>query len=275
MNHGDFIPRSTGYRGTIGTAALFDFLNSPGIFSGECAVETEDAPGSGKRISGSNPDPRTLQIVKAVPAWPRRHRRVAALTLAIALAGISLGGCRSGTTPFEAFSTEGVQRKGLTRFDPALIAGHSQIYQMSCIPSSVEMVLKLEGRVPESYHELQTAWKNKRDGSFANFHGKTIAGVTFHQQFTMARNAEFPLEELFATIQDELAAGRYVIVCLPVGPGCHNFLIYDEDVGGEFLAVSKAGATTIEERHVKAILLKMQGADIGTYKLDDSGAHRS
>lgn len=212
-----------------------------------------------------------LRRLKAAFAGICHGRRVAALVLAMAPCVILPSACRTTSSPFKAFAYEGINRKGLTQFDPKRISGHRQIYQMSCIPSSVEMVLKLEGRVPQSYHELQEVWKNKSDGSFENFDGKTIEGVSFHRQFTMAHNAEFPIEELFASIHAELAAGRYVIVCLPVGPGCHNFVIYDEDEDGEFLAVSKSGETTIEERHVKAILRKKRGADIGTYVLADSG----
>ena len=63
-------------------------------------------------------------------------------------------------------------------YDRLKIDRHRQIYDAYCIPSSVEMVLKLIDRVPQDYFELQEAWKNKTDGSFANFDNRTIAGVT-------------------------------------------------------------------------------------------------
>ena len=168
---------------------------------------------------------------------------------------------------YHTFNFEGVVRRGLTKFDSEIIDAHKQRYGMSCIPSSVEMVLKLEGRVPGSFHDLQTAWKGKSDGSFKDFDGKTFAGVTFHQQFALPRNRDFPLDKAFSTIHAELEAGRYVIAGLSSPDGWHNWVIYDEDADREFLAVSKFGATTIEERHVKRVITKMQGTDIGTYEL--------
>ena len=157
--------------------------------------------------------------------------------------------------------------RGLTKFDRRVIDAHEQRYAMSCIPSSVEMVLKLMGRVPRSYYGLQNAWKNKADGSFHDFDGKTFEGVTFHQQFCMARDSAFPLARLFETIDRELNAGRFVIVGLAAGNDFHNWVIYDEDADGEFLAVSKFGKWTIQQRHVKKAITQMHGTDIGTYDL--------
>jgi TPR repeat protein len=158
-------------------------------------------------------------------------------------------------------------RLRLAKFDREIIDAHEQKYAMSCIPSSVEMVLKLTGRVPGSYYEQQTAWKNKADGSFHNFDGKTIAGFTFHQQFIQAHGRQFPLAALFETIDHELRAGRFVIIGLPAAGDTHDWVIYDEDASGEFLAVSKAGPRTIENNHVKKTVTEMQGTDIGTYEL--------
>jgi hypothetical protein len=160
-----------------------------------------------------------------------------------------------------------VPRRHLTQFDQRVIDAHEQRYGMSCIPSSVEMVLKLMGRVPGSYYEQQDAWKNKADGSFHNFDGKTIAGVTFHQQFMQAHGSEFPLAEMFATIDRELRAGRFVIVGIACAGGTHDWVIYDEDTEGDFLAVSKGGKRTIEDKHVRKTITDMSGTDIGTYEV--------
>ncbi len=166
-----------------------------------------------------------------------------------------------------ARAASGDGRKSLTKFDVAIIDSHTQRYQMSCIPSSVEMVLKLLGRVPLSYYDLQNEWKNKSDGSFKNFDRKTVNGVTFHLQFMLPRNDDFPLEQLFAVIHSELQQGRFVIVGLASGGGWHNWVIYDEDVNGEFLAVSKYDVKTMHIRNVKSVIRKMKGTDIGTYTL--------
>jgi len=170
-------------------------------------------------------------------------------------------------SPPSSITACNVVRRGLTDFDRQIIDKHQQLYSMSCIPSSVEMVLKLLDRVPVSYYDLQRQWKEKSDGSFRDFDGKTVAGVTFRQQFTLPRDNQFPLAELFETIHDELQAGHFVIVGLAEGDGWHNWVIYDEDVNGEFLAVSKGATGTVDEYHVKKVISQMQGTDIGTYQV--------
>jgi len=162
---------------------------------------------------------------------------------------------------------DAVSGKCLTKFNRQVVDAHEQRYGMSCIPMSIEMVLKLLGRVPVDYHELQTPWKEKADGNFRDFDGKTIKGVTFHQQFDLQRNDQFPLAKLFERIDAELKAGRFVIVSLASASGWHMYVIYDEDADGDFLAVSKSGKTTIEEKHLKKIITNMRGTDIMTYEL--------
>ena len=127
------------------------------------------------------------------------------------------------------------------------------------------MVLKLLGRVPPTYYDQQDQWKTP--GSFENFDGKTFNGVTFRLQFWLPRDDNFPLEKLFAAIRSELQNGRFVIIGLAEGQGWHNWVIYDEDFHGEFLAVSKTHAKTICIRDVRARITKMKGTDIGTYEL--------
>jgi hypothetical protein len=156
----------------------------------------------------------------------------------------------------------------LTKFDQRIIDAHEQRDALSCIPSSVEMVLKLMGRVPGSFYDLQTEWQNKPNGSFRDFDGKTFAGVTFHLQFSLPRDDSFPLEKEFETIHRELQAGRFVIVGLVSPGGWHNWVIYDEDADGEFLAVSKFKDVTIKEPQVKRAIREMHGTDLATYELE-------
>jgi hypothetical protein len=153
-------------------------------------------------------------------------------------------------------------------FDRSIIDRHRQTYDGSCIPSSVEMVLKLTGRVPPEFFELQQAWKNKLDGSFADFDNRTIAGLTFHRQFALPRNRRFPLRDLFAAIDAELDAGRYVIVALTSGKYVyHNWVIVGHSAHSEYRAVSKNGAETIEIANTRAVIRRMKGTDIGTYTM--------
>lgn len=155
----------------------------------------------------------------------------------------------------------------LTPFNRQIVDAHEQRYGMSCIPMSVEMVLKLLKKAPSSYYELQTPWKEKADGNFKDFDGRTINGVTFHKQFGKDRNGQFPLAKLFETIDHELKTGRFVIASLASGTGWHMWVIYDEDADGDFLAVSKNGKNTMETNHVKKIITDMRGTDILTYEM--------
>jgi hypothetical protein len=128
-----------------------------------------------------------------------------------------------------------------TGFDINIIHQHRQLELPSCIPSSVEMVLKLTRSVPTDYFELQQAWGNKLDGNFRDFDGRTIAGLTFSQRFTQPRGRGFPLAKLFAAIDAELEQDRYVIIALRAGGpnSYHNWVIVQRSADGEYTAVSK------------------------------------
>ena len=91
------------------------------------------------------------------------------------------------------------QPLGLTKFDHKIIDAHEQGFPMSCIPSSVEMLLKLLGRVPNSYRDLQLAWQNKSDGCWRDFNGKTFAGVTLRYR------DDYSTDQLFEAIDRGLA----------------------------------------------------------------------
>jgi hypothetical protein len=157
---------------------------------------------------------------------------------------------------------ETVTAKGYKR---DIVDSHRQIYDMSCIPMSIEMVLKLLGQVPASYYDLQKEWQNKADGNFSNFDGRTFGNITFHKQFGLDRNNQFPLQKLFSAIEDELKAGRFVIISLVSGGGWHMHVIYQQEANGDFVAVSKSGKTTTETHGIKSIVKQMNGTDILTY----------
>src|SRR6476660_2149621 len=132
------------------------------------------------------------------------------------LIGLLLGSFLLSITAQETRTSEPA-KPCLTKFNRQIADSHRQKYGMSCIPMSIEMVLKELGRVPSDYYELQDPWKEKADGNFRNFDGKTIKDVTFHQHFNLARNDQFPLAKLFETIDRELKSGRFVIVSLTSG----------------------------------------------------------
>ena len=153
---------------------------------------------------------------------------------------------------------------------------HEQRGCLSCIPMSVEFVLKLLGKVPPDYFELQRDWIRRGGGrlarnDFREFDGQTLFGVTFRAHYTPPdRGDAFPLDELLAKIDDELASLHYVIVSLAVEPpNWHNYVIFNPLPGGEFEAVTKGRPQ--EGRHAERItdvtrrVRYMRGTDILTY----------
>jgi hypothetical protein len=152
-------------------------------------------------------------------------------------------------------------------YDSSIIDSHEQKDEFSCIPSAVEMVLKLLGKVATSYYDLQDRWGNKADGTFADFNGVTVAGVTFEQRFGSLRGEDFPYTRLFNTIDGELASGRYVIVSL-VTPAnrFHMHVIYDNK-NDDYQEFTKSGKNTTHFLgSVKACTPKMKGTDILIYQ---------
>ena len=149
-------------------------------------------------------------------------------------------------------------------YDRKIIDQHSQRYQMSCIPSCIEMILKLLAKVPSNFYDLQEKWQNRQDGSFGDFNGETICGVTFHQEFTEPRGQNFPIERLFKRIDKELQAGRFVCVSLRSTGGWHMYVIH-ERTNDDYASFCKIGQKTVEENNVRQIIKNMQGTDILTY----------
>lgn len=166
-------------------------------------------------------------------------------------------------------------KSGPPKLDRRIVDKHKQLFDMSCIPMSVEMVLKLTKHAPQDFYALQWAWQNKYDGNFSDFDGKTIKGLTFHKKYTLPRDENFPLDRLFAAIDKELDSGRFVIVSLSSPVGWHMHVIYGKDADGDYLAVTKSGSqatgsTTINQSHIKRIIKAMHGTDILTYEVSSA-----
>ncbi len=148
--------------------------------------------------------------------------------------------------------------------DRSIVDQHEQKYCLSCIPSCVELVLKLLGNVDGGYFGLQDEWQNRRDGSFGQFNGRQLFGLRFQNVFTAPRGAQFPLADLFQRIDEELALGRFVMISLQSAGGWHMYVIHDRR-NGEYLSVSKLCHQTINENRVKALVTAMGGTDILVY----------
>jgi len=145
---------------------------------------------------------------------------------------------------------------------------HQQIYPSSCIPSSIEMILKYNNKVGLNYFNLQHDWKNRNDGSFDYFDGKTINGLKFRHRFRNKRGAGFPLVELYKTISDELANRRKVVISLVSGQRMWHIWVIDGIAeSGDFVAYSRDfnNGYTMVIADVKKRVKAMQGTDIITY----------
>lgn len=150
-------------------------------------------------------------------------------------------------------------------FFDTVVNNHNQIFQMSCIPSAVEMVLKYYNVVNFDFYDLQNDWQNKADGSFHNFDNKKLYGITFSQKFVLPRDATFPIDSLFQTIENELKSGRKVIISLPADTGWHMFVISKQAPDGDFVSYSKLGNHTLILRNTKEIVKQSNGTEIMTY----------
>lgn len=150
-------------------------------------------------------------------------------------------------------------------FFDAVINNHDQIFQLSCIPSAVEMILKYYKVVDFDFYDLQNEWKNKTDGSFRNFDNKELYGITFSQKFILPRDENFPIDSLFQTIENELKSEKKVIISLPADEGWHMFIICKQTPDGEFVSYSKLGSHTLILRNTKEIVKKSNGTEIMTY----------
>lgn len=150
-------------------------------------------------------------------------------------------------------------------FFDTVVNNHNQIFQMSCIPSAVEMILKYCNVVDFDFYDLQNEWQNKVDGSFRNFDKKELYGITFFQKFVLPRDESFPIDSLFQTIENELKSEKKVIISLPADTGWHMFIICKQTPDGEFVSYSKLGSHTLILRNTKEIVRKSNGTEIMTY----------
>ncbi|KAF0216565.1 MAG: hypothetical protein FD174_3659 [Geobacteraceae bacterium] len=155
-------------------------------------------------------------------------------------------------------------------FKSEIVDSHQQLFDWSCIPSAVELVLKLTGQVSTNYYDLQEDWQNNMGGTFANFDGLDLYGLQFSHKFKAKRDDSFPLTDLFDTISNELTEQRYVIVSLPCSGVFHTAIIYDNVQDNEFIAFTKLGkgltCSTAQLIEVWSAIVDIKGTDILVYK---------
>jgi hypothetical protein len=170
-------------------------------------------------------------------------------------------------TSFIHHSNAQTQKSDNPDFFDTVINNHNQLSPMSCIPSAVETVLKYHKVVDLDFYDLQNAWQNKVDGSFRDFENKKLYGITFSQKFVLPRDASFPIDSLFQTIENELKSGKKVIISLPADRGWHMFVICRQTPDGDFISYSKLGSHTLILRNTKEIVRNSNGTEIMTYDM--------
>jgi len=116
-----------------------------------------------------------------------------------------------------------------------VIDTHKQKYENSCSPSVIEMLLKLEGKAPPDYYELQDKHTNDNVGlDFAR--EKTIRGLTFHQH-DLTKDGPFS-----DRIKSELKAGKFVGL-YALNPGSqtkyHGWIVVGVKNDGQLVMRSK------------------------------------
>ncbi|HWW38168.1 hypothetical protein [Pedobacter sp.] len=159
------------------------------------------------------------------------------------------------------------QTKKNDNCDPfdAVVNNHDQIFPSSGIPSAIELVLKYCKAVDTNFYKLQNEWQNKTDGSFRDFDNKKLYGITFSQKFVLPRDASFPIDSLFQTIEKELRSGKKVIIALQLETGWPIFVVHKQTPNGEFVSYSKLGSHTLIIRNTKEIVKRSNGTEIMTY----------
>jgi Peptidase_C39 like family len=156
--------------------------------------------------------------------------------------------------------------------DQNVLVNHIQKYRRSCVPMSVELVLKLIGKAELSYYDLQDE-KGDVPRWGGDYDSKIYCGIKFCLEFDIQRGLSFPLDRLFDRIKEEIGAGRYVITAWETGKDnnfttYHNYVIYGYD-GNEFLAVTRYyNNPTIDwVSDMKSRIIGIQGSDILTYTI--------
>jgi hypothetical protein len=162
------------------------------------------------------------------------------------------------------------------------IKGHSQIYEDSCVPMSVECVLKLLKLIPVSDFSLQfdpqkSGHSNWIPPSFP--YPSDNPKIEFKREFfpqdigIQDRGSEFMekyFEPLFKTIDDELRNNRYVIISLESGIHWHMEVIFEKNADNTYKTITfyhnPNNYKIYESQDLKQRVSNMQGTDILTYK---------
>lgn len=117
---------------------------------------------------------------------------------------------------------------------------HEQKKEHSCVPMSVEFMLKLAGELPLKFNDFQdgldTVKSEKGHGS--EYQDKEVGNVILKHLFDQPRGS-YDVTQLIETIKKELDAGRYVQIALDNGVGGYHCWVVWGYVDDTMYAITK------------------------------------
>lgn len=170
-----------------------------------------------------------------------------------------------------------------------VIQEHQQMYEKSCVPMSVEFVVKLVDPSQIFYYDEQHRFPDGTSWG-GNFNNRKINNITFYHLFTNDRHT-YSLDPLFDKIKEELNNDHYVQLSLvsewkidTMGkfildgnghkiPNCfHCWVVFQYDETGEFHGVTKYFNNQQPKQpsytfNIREQLIEMGGTDILTYSV--------
>lgn len=169
------------------------------------------------------------------------------------------------------------------KIDLERIKTHKQCTSNSCVPMSVELVLKLLKLMDQKDYSLQEDPAKVGNSNWVHpaFHYPIKdSKVSFHREFLLSdeglpdHGQHFIRDHycpLFDRIDSELENDRYVIISLKSGPNTtHNEVIFDKVRNGVYQTVTfyyNGDEPKIwEHQDLKQRVLEMEGTDIITYE---------
>jgi len=168
------------------------------------------------------------------------------------------------------------------KIDYEKLVHHKQLTNISCIPMSVELVLKSLSIMDPLNFELQKdSTKSRKSLWIKNgfCYPEDNPIVKFSREFCLSdvglpdrgnHFIELYYDSLFSTIDSELSNNRLVIISLSSGPSkWHMIVIFEKTPDSTYETITfyhNLSNYVIEEKDLKKIVYDMGGTDIFTYK---------
>lgn len=155
--------------------------------------------------------------------------------------------------------------------DPTIIEKHQQLFEVSCVPMSIEFLVKLEDTTQVNFYEEQHKHPNGKIGG-EYYDKKIIHSLSFSHLFSNSKNprgTSFPLQQLIDKMKEEIDNGRYFQISLESGGNnYHMWIIYGYNDNLDFFGITKYWNNPHPHRISNVIekLKKMGGTDIVVYQ---------